>query len=184
MEQNVSTMKSVPTAVEIPSKNPVGSPPVPPNLINTVLPPDPLKMIFRALPASNLFIAPVCRRFRDLYRDATREKKVKHATFKFSIVSEAALRMYLEEQDYDYEYYTRKDETSMIGAGCGRKDWVERGGVFNGLTCRAAAKGGQLRVLQWLRGWDCPWDSSTCGGAASNGHLEVLQWARGEGCPW
>jgi len=170
-------------------------PPAPPNLIITVLPPDPLKMIFKALPASHLFVAPVCRQFRDLYGDATKEKFEKHATYKYSITTEAALVQYLETKEL--RYTTREDVTSMIGAGCGRTDWVERGGVFAARTCESAAKGGQLGVLKWLRGLGCPWNigsckgaatykmsSKTCSGAASNGHLEILQWARGEGCEW
>ena len=81
MEQNASMMGSQPVAVETSSPNSVGSPPVPPNFINTALPANLLKMIFRALPAFHLFIAPVYQRFRDLYGDATKEKEEKHATF-------------------------------------------------------------------------------------------------------
>jgi len=165
--------------------NSVGVPQVPPNFINTVLPPDPLKIIFRALPASYRFVAPVCRRFRNLYGETIKEKK-KHNTYKYSIASEAALQLYLEEQDYKYK--TREDEISTIGAGCGRMDWMERVGVFNGVfddrTCSAAATGGQLRILKWLHWRNCPWNSWTCWGAAMNGHLEVLQWLRGRNCPW
>jgi len=108
-----------------------------------------------------------------------KEKK----TNEYSIASEAALQAYLEEEKLD-EYYTRELAISMIGAGCGRTDWVERGGVFDERMCFAAATGGQLRVLKWLRGQNCSWDSMTCSGAAMNGHLELLQWARGEGCKW
>merc|ERR1719469_280880 len=116
MEQNASTMKSVPVALEIPPQNPIGRPAVPPDFIITALPSDPLKIIFKFLPASHLFIAPVCRRFRDLYGDARKEeKKKKYATFKFSIVTEAALQIYLKEKSV----YLQKWETSMIGAGCG-----------------------------------------------------------------
>ena len=48
----------------------------------------------------------------------------------------------------------------------------------------AAAIGGHLEVLQWVRANGCPWDERTCWGAAEGGHLEVLQWARANGCPW
>jgi len=163
-----------------------GVPQVPPNLIITTLPPDPLKMIFKALPSSNYFVAPVCRRFRDLYEDATKEKEI-NGTYTYSIASEAALQEYLKEQVSSYstdKFSDRKKMTSMVGAGCGRTDWVERGGVFDKNTCRTAAKCGQLRVLKWLRGRDCPWDSGTCSGAAMGGHLKILKWARGEGCEW
>jgi hypothetical protein len=56
--------------------------------------------------------------------------------------------------------------------------------------CAAAAEGGHLAVLQWLRAndeWDghsCEWDEQTCVGAAQGGHLAVLQWARANGCEW
>jgi len=205
MQQNASTMESRSVAVETPSPHHVGVPQVPPNLIITALPPDPLKMIFRALPASNRFVAPVCRRFRDLYGEATKENN-KHDTYKYSIASEAALEAYLKEKFnenhsialkekfnegyrahrdlHTWEHSTPKEATSMIGAGSGRTDWVKRGGVFDEDTCRAAATGGQLRVLKYLRGRGCPWDSGTCEGAARNGKLDVLQWAREKGCEW
>jgi len=144
-------------------------------LITDVLPGEILKATFEMLPASHLFIAPVCRHFHDLYGAAIETNK----TFKYSVVTEAALELYLNDMDYD-----RERLTSMIGAGCGRTDWVERGGSLEEDTCSAAAKGGQLRLLQWLRGRDCPWNSDTCKGAALHGHLETLQWARGEECPW
>ena len=52
------------------------------------------------------------------------------------------------------------------------------------LLCASAAKGGQLKVLQWLRENECPWDELTCRAAADGGQLEVLKWARANGCPW
>ncbi|CAN0535460.1 unnamed protein product, partial [Scytosiphon promiscuus] len=57
-------------------------------------------------------------------------------------------------------------------------DWNNSG------TCEFAAMGGQLRVLQWARNIDCPWDSRVCSTAAWFGLLEVLKWARCNGCPW
>jgi hypothetical protein len=54
-------------------------------------------------------------------------------------------------------------------------------------TCAAAAEGGHLELLQWLRTQSrCPWDVWTCADAASFGRLEVLQWARAQEppCPW
>ena len=50
--------------------------------------------------------------------------------------------------------------------------------------CGAAARSGQLEMLQWLRANDCPWDIETCTSAAVHGHFEVLQWLRANGCPW
>ena len=51
-------------------------------------------------------------------------------------------------------------------------------------TCAAAAEGGHLVTLQWLRSQGRAWNEGTCNAAAWNGHLEVLQWARIQGCPW
>jgi hypothetical protein len=51
-------------------------------------------------------------------------------------------------------------------------------------VCAAAAKGGHLEVLQWLRGNGCEWDAFTRVTAAGGDHLHVLKWARANGCPW
>jgi len=158
-----------------------------PNIITEALPDELLKMTLGMLPASHRFVSPVNRKFRDLYYEVMHGDKKKkwktNFTFMFSISSEVALQQCLDEKDYrgsgDYQ-------TSMIGAGCGRTEWVERGGVFDEYTCAAAAMGGQIRVLKWLRERDCPMyrNEWTCYRAARGGHLEVLQWLREEGCPW
>ena len=55
-------------------------------------------------------------------------------------------------------------------------------------ACSAAAGGGHLAVLQWLRQQQppCPWDEWACRAAARAGHLAVLQWLRQQQppCPW
>ena len=51
-------------------------------------------------------------------------------------------------------------------------------------TCAYAAEGGHLQVLQWLRENGCEWDQWTCAYAARGGHLQVLRWARAQGCDW
>jgi len=139
-----------------------------------------LKMTLGMLPASYGFVAPVSRKFRDLYNEVIQEKK-KNRTYRYSISSEAALQKILNEGQF---YGSHEQRTSYIGAGCGRIEWVERGGVFDRMTCIVAAAGGQLGVLKWLRERGCPWDQNTCHQTASKGHLEVLQWLREEGCPW
>jgi hypothetical protein len=48
----------------------------------------------------------------------------------------------------------------------------------------AAADGGSLEVLRWLRYRKCPWDATTCIAAARRGYLPVLQWARKNHCAW
>ena len=58
---------------------------------------------------------------------------------------------------------------------------------FNIRPCEEAAKGGKLKILQWLRskeGGYCPWDKQTCRYAAKEGHFEVLKWARENDYPW
>lgn len=47
----------------------------------------------------------------------------------------------------------------------------------------AAARDGNLTMLQWLRENQCPWDVNTCAEAARGGHLAVMQWAAANGCP-
>ena len=56
--------------------------------------------------------------------------------------------------------------------------------TFNEDLCKAAARGGQILVLKWLRENSCPWNAGTCAFAAWGGHLGVLQWARAKSCPW
>jgi len=166
----------------------------PPKHIAEVLPPELLKEIFGMLPVSYRFVAPVCRRFRDVYMKSRKSpysmfqnasyvesRKSPYRTFVYSIVSEGAFELYLDERGYRGSI--RENQISYIGAGCGRIDWLERGGVFNRWTCYAAAVGGKLRVLKYLRGRGCPWGSETCRGAARYGHLEVRRWARKNGCP-
>ena len=53
--------------------------------------------------------------------------------------------------------------------------------------CNEAAKGDQLKVLQWLRskdGGECHWDEYTCRIVAEYGHFNMLKWAHQNGCPW
>jgi hypothetical protein len=47
-------------------------------------------------------------------------------------------------------------------------------------SCSAAAAGGHLAVLQWMHAQEppCRWDEWTCSGATRGGHLAVLQWVR------
>ena len=49
---------------------------------------------------------------------------------------------------------------------------------WDGETCRYAAEGGHLHVLQWARSQDppCPWNENICCNAAVGGHMHVLQW--------
>lgn len=54
------------------------------------------------------------------------------------------------------------------------------------LSCvPTAAYNGDLKILQWLRAQNCPWDDA-CSAAARCGRLEILQWLRSQElpCPW
>ena len=61
-----------------------------------------------------------------------------------------------------------------------------------GYAYTAAAAGGHLEILKWLRSVGYPWDekamatgsSAIYSQAAGGGHLEILKWLRSEGCPW
>ena len=65
---------------------------------------------------------------------------------------------------------------------------VKFGCAFNARLSKAAAHGGHLEALQWLRAQTpaCPWNKYTCRASAEGGHLEVLQWLRAQtpACPW
>jgi len=58
--------------------------------------------------------------------------------------------------------------------------------VFDEATCEGAARGGRLDILQWARGQNppCPWDEATTEAAAKGGHTKCLMWAHQQGCPW
>ena len=51
-------------------------------------------------------------------------------------------------------------------------------------TCREAARGGHFDTLRWARANGCDCNSETSTAAAAAGHLELFQWATMEGCPW
>lgn len=57
-----------------------------------------------------------------------------------------------------------------------------------GVECAAAAKGGQLETLKWLRAQEPPfeWTGLTFENAVMEGHLDVCKWinAQDPKCPW
>jgi hypothetical protein len=50
-------------------------------------------------------------------------------------------------------------------------------------SCRNAAYGGHLHILEWMKE-NGRWNKSMCTYAAKGGQLETLQWLRSNGCPW
>jgi len=154
------------------------------NSITRALPEDIIKKVFKKLPSSYRFIAPVCREFRDLYGDTVGREKRKNKTYKYSICSENALEVYLDEAKL---HFGRDEAASYVAAGAGRIDWVTRWGVWDeGYVCAAAARSGQIHVLKWMRGrgLEFDWNCYSCDAAARGGHLMVLQWLRERGSPW
>ena len=55
---------------------------------------------------------------------------------------------------------------------------------YNSECTQAAAMGGHLEVLKWLRSKGFPLDEETVTAAAKGGHLDVMQWAIDSGCPY
>ena len=51
-------------------------------------------------------------------------------------------------------------------------------------SCFLAAYRGRLRVLQWLKYVECPWDAATCTGAVCGSKPEILKYAHENGCEW
>ena len=51
-------------------------------------------------------------------------------------------------------------------------------------ACAYAARGGHVEALEWARAMGMPWDRETCKAAARSGRLDVLRWLRRNGCPW
>lgn len=84
------------------------------------------------------------------------------------------------------------DMACSCAAGKGKLDVLQEvrrlGGPWDEGTSQAAAQGGHLHVLQWLRAGPmkarCPWDERTCEAAARGGHIDVLRWMRQRKCKW
>jgi hypothetical protein len=73
------------------------------------------------------------------------------------------------------------------GGGVRVMQWLsERGCVLTTKTQFNAAKYRRISVLNYLHGAGCPMDDGgrACKIAAWNGSLQVLQWLRSHGCPW
>jgi hypothetical protein len=63
--------------------------------------------------------------------------------------------------------------------------WLKQEGCnINICTANTAAQNGQINILKWLKQQDCPMDEWTCSWAAQNGHFETLCWLKENGCNW
>jgi len=54
----------------------------------------------------------------------------------------------------------------------------------SGLYNDAIEGDGQLHVMKWLREQGCPWSKRTFRRTAKKGNLAIFQWLHDEGCPW
>ena len=99
------------------------------------------------------------------------------------------LRWLMEDKGWEPNLYTVGEWAGFGGSVEVLEYLLEGGYAFRrGKACEAAARGGCLEALKFLRGLDppCPWSKSTCEGAARRGHLDVLKWLRAQEppCPW
>jgi len=156
-------------------------------------------------PGNYLFVAGVCRSFRDTYVSLGYPKQNETGLNEI-VASVSRFKMVLKEWEtfgcrpikiiwrgrkvmarkVMIEYAAWKGNLSVLS-------WAKENEGCNWDTpttsgaCGEAARGGHLEVLRWLRKeGGCRWDSwhdETCKNAAAGGHLEVLKWAYLNGCP-
>ncbi len=73
---------------------------------------------------------------------------------------------------------------TLKAARIGNTDWLVRHGFPRSSDmCAAAAEGGNVNMLTWLRHNDCEWDGTAWTAAATAGHLRVLRWLNENHCP-
>ena len=80
--------------------------------------------------------------------------------------------------------FEQLNENNAVELGClSAVQRLQRGGRLSRreYLCAAATKSGQLEELKELRADDTPWDRKTCWAAARGGQLEVLQWSHANG---
>merc|ERR1712078_44189 len=91
------------------------------------------------------------------------------------------------KKGYDNEE-EKRNFLVFFAARCGYKgvlQWLKSiGCALSNRACdgaRAAAYGGHIKVLKYLKSERVPFDSETCKGAAEGGHIEVLKYLKSEG---
>jgi hypothetical protein len=57
------------------------------------------------------------------------------------------------------------------------------GFVLSSIVYDNAVKKDDLRILEWLKRCNCPWDEDTFAAAAEHSRLEILKWLKENGCP-
>jgi hypothetical protein len=152
---------------------------------------------------SFLFIAGVCRLFRDThnsYSQQHEQTQTSSTSLKEIVSSVSRVQMVMHELNTDVRQLN-DDILSRSIIECavynGNLDvliWIKNNNAHRWemvcqrvRLCFIAANGGKLKILQWLRskdGGNCRWDKQTCQYAAHAGHFELLKWAHQNGCPW
>ena len=86
----------------------------------------------------------------------------------------------------ELEYDSVVSEAAARGGHLDLLLWLRAyGPAWNSEICVGAAGGGQLKILKWLRANSIPWDKHVSHYAARGGHLEALKWLRkNEAPPW
>ena len=189
-----------------------------------------------------IYIAGTCHSFRDAYISYLQQTGKSTTTNYLDALVESVSRIKMELLELDIDIHTPGEKeliqlhgkqvfvfwNAVIGRAAykgnldvlvwtignknsypGKKMWR-----YDLAPCLEAARGNQLKVLQWLRSdagqnccWGkrtstaaaceghfelfkwaiqngCPCDDEACEFAANNGHLQLLKWAHHNGCPW
>ncbi len=123
-----------------------------------------------------LFVAPVCKRWRDAWRERPAATR---AVTAHSSVSQLA---------YSFETgLPRIAKVSEAAARLGRLDLLlcaHANGCELGQTCSLAAFAGNLGIVWWAKMNGSSLTEETASHAARGRRLSVLKWIVGEGCPW
>ena len=134
-------------------------------------------------PGKFMYIAPVCRQWKDAYKEYGDDYYQEHLT----IVAEIG-------QKYGSRPATGSDtihDMSLWSAAHKGEIYFFTWVLANGLplregvcTCNTAAAAGNLELLEYAHQNGCPWDASTCANAAFYGQKEALKYCHENGCPW
>jgi hypothetical protein len=101
-----------------------------------------------------------------------------------------AVVAYVRECHYASAFLDPEIEQSTLNAAAsgGQLRVLEylrsKGCRFTATTCMQAARAGQLATLEYLREHGAPWDEHVPACAAREGYLDVVRYAIGNGCPW
>ena len=68
-------------------------------------------------------------------------------------------------------------------------NWIKErnsknGRPWNAITFAAAAKSGNIVIMEWLKRNEYPWNASTFATAAACGSIEVMEWLKRNKCLW